>query len=93
MPSLASDIKVQLNRIERRGGLSDAAKEALNSIFEMTEALSLVRIGIGQALDSLQHEVGVFAEYFHEWDEQQDNLEEIIALVDEFLDSPRYELQ
>jgi hypothetical protein len=93
LPSLAADIKVQLNRIERRGGLSEAAKEELNYLFEMTEALGLVRIGIGQALDSLQHEVGVFAEYFHEWDEQQDNLEEIIALVDEFLDSPRYGLR
>jgi hypothetical protein len=84
---------VQLNRIERRGGLSEAAKEELNCLFAMAEALGLVRIGIGQALDSLQHEVGIFAEYFHEWDDQQDNLEELITLVDEFLDSPRYGLR
>jgi CYTH domain-containing protein len=93
LPSLAADIVVQLNRIERRGELNEAAKEELNYLFELTDALSLVRIGIGQALDSLQHEVGIFAEYFWEWDERQDYLEAIISLVDEFLESPRYGLQ
>jgi hypothetical protein len=93
LPSLAADIVVQLNRIERRGGLSEVAKEELNYLCELTDALSLVRIGIGQALSSLQHEIGSFAEYFSEWDERQDHLEEIIALVDEFLDSPRYGLR
>ena len=93
LPSLAADIVVQLNRIERRGELGEAAKEELNYLFELADALSLVRIGIGQALNSLQHEVGIFAEYFWEWDERQDYLEAIISLVDEFLESPRYGLQ
>jgi hypothetical protein len=93
LPSLAADIVAQLNRIERRGELSEAAKEELNYLFELIDALSLVRIGIGQALNDLQHEVGIFAEYFYEWDDRQDYLEAIIALVDEFLESPRYGLQ
>jgi hypothetical protein len=92
LPSLAADIVAQLNRIERRGELSEAAQEELGYLFEITDALSLVRIGISQALDSIQHEVGIFAEYFYEWDERQHALEEIIALVDEFLESPRYGL-
>ena len=93
LPSLAADIVVQLNRIERRGELSEAAKEELNYLFELSDALSLVRIGIGQALNSLQHEIGIFAEYVWEWDERQDYLEAIISLVDEFLESSLYGLQ
>ena len=93
LPSLAADIVVQLNRIERRGELSEEAKEELNYLFELTDALSLVRIGMGLALNSLQHEIGIFAEYFWESDESQDYLEAIISLVDEFLESPRYGLQ
>jgi hypothetical protein len=93
LPSLAADIVGQLNRIERRGELPAEAQEVLGYLFELTDALSLVRIGIGHALNSLQHEVGIFAEYFWEWDERQNALEAIIALIDEFLESPRYGLQ
>ena len=92
LPALAEDINIKLNRIERRGELSEAAQQELNYLFELTDALSLVRIGIGQALNNLQHEVGIFAEYFWEWDERQDYLQAIISLVDEFLESPRYGL-
>ena len=93
LPSLAADIVAQLNRIQICGEQSEAAREELNYLFELTDALSLVRIGIGQALNSLQHEIGIFAEYFWEWDERQDYLEAIISLVDEFLESSLYGLQ
>ena len=93
IPALAEDIIAQLNRIERRGELNPAATEELQLLYEAVDSLSIVRIGIAQALDLLQHQVGQFGEYFWEWDERQDILEAIIRLVDEFLESPRYGLQ
>jgi len=93
LPSLAADIIAKLQRIERRGELSEVAAEELQLLFEAAESLSLVRIGIAKALDNIQHQVGIFAEFFYEWDERQESLEAIIELVDEFLESPRYGLQ
>ena len=93
LPALAEDINIKLNRISRRGNLSEAASEELQYLYEAVDSLSIVRLGIRQALDQLQHQVGQFGNYFAEWDERQDTLEAIISLIDEFLESPRYGLQ
>jgi hypothetical protein len=93
LPSLAEDINIKLNRISRGEPLSEVAGEELELLYASVDSLILVRLGIRQTLDLLQHQVGQFSDYFYEWDERQDTLEAIISLIEEFLESPRYGLQ
>lgn len=93
LPDLVIDLNAQLLRLERMGDFTDGAKAKIGELHEGASALALVRIGIAVALNNYQHEIGQLGEYFWEYDERQAPLEEMIKLIHEFLESPRYGLE
>lgn len=92
LPELADELALELSKIENMGALSDEQFGLYSDLKIELISLGLVKIGIFAALNNLQYKIDLFSRYFWIYDDRQAPLKEMIELINEFLESPRYDL-
>jgi non-ribosomal peptide synthetase component E (peptide arylation enzyme) len=89
---LADDLLSQLRKLPNMGSLDAEQVELYNELEFSISSVRLVKIGISVVLNHLQYEIDSFARCFAPSDDRQENLEDMIDLITEFMESPRYHL-
>lgn len=92
LPELAEELLIEIKRLPNIGPLEGERLKLYNELLVEIEILPLVKIGIAKVLSDLQYKIDFFGRYFWVYDEQQEPLEEMLELINEFLESPRLSL-